>query len=208
MGQLPLERIRLDDPLGPRLLAFLLVLDLDQVTLADAFRERGDEVGFRVTGAWFGRLRELELAERLLELLADAVERRVRVRGDHRADEFEREADGARLQWCQARGKSEGVTVQLFVDMDAFSLERGVDGVTPPAEVDEVEQLQMLLELILGNVKALDDLPCGNRRVVPLTARCEQVCEERLQYGETFGDNRARGSLADPVRTLRRRGCG
>jgi hypothetical protein len=51
-----------------------------------------------------GRLVELELAEGLLELLAHAVQRRVRVRGDHRADELEREPDRARLERCQARG--------------------------------------------------------------------------------------------------------
>src|SRR5207247_6158045 len=67
--QFAFERVRLHDPRRPGLLAFLLVLDLNETPLADAFRERRDEVGLGVA-ARRRRLRELELAERLLELLA------------------------------------------------------------------------------------------------------------------------------------------
>ena len=157
VGKLPLERVRLDDPLRPRLLALLLVLDLDEALLADSFGERRDEVGLRLFGVRIGRLLKLELAERLLELLAHAVERCVRVGRDHRADELECQADRARFERCQARRMSESVTVELLVDVHLVAFERRVDRVTAPAEVDEVQQLQVLFELVLGNVEALDD---------------------------------------------------
>src|SRR5262249_7102288 len=156
-------------------LAFLLVLDLDEAALADALRQRCDEVRFRVDRARLRRLGELELAERLLELLADAVERRVRIRGDHRADELQRQTDRARLERCQARGKSERVTVELLVDVDVVAVQRRIDRVTTAAEVDEVEELEVLLELVLRNVEPLDDLARRNEGVVTLAAGREQV---------------------------------
>ena len=53
-----------------------------------------------------GRLGQVERAEGLLELRADAVERRVRAGGDHRADELERQPDRARLERRQARRRA------------------------------------------------------------------------------------------------------
>ena len=52
-----------------------------------------------------GRLRELELAEGLLELAPDAVERRAQVGRDHRPDELERQADGAGLERVSLGGR-------------------------------------------------------------------------------------------------------
>jgi hypothetical protein len=203
--ELPLEGVRLDGSLRPRLLAFLLVLDLDEAALADALGQRRDEVGFSVPRARPGRLCELELSERFLQLAAHAVKRRVRVGGDHRADEFERQPDRARFQRCQARGMSERVTVELLVDMHLVALERRVDRVAASAEVDEVEELEVLLELVLGNVEALDDLPRGDDGVVALAACREQVREERLQDGEALRHHRARGTFAQAVLPRRRR---
>src|SRR5207248_7521895 len=94
------------------------------------------------------RLRELEAAECLLELLADARERRVRVGGDHRPDVLEREPDRARLERREPRRGAERVAPQLLVDVDRAVAELGVHGVTAAAEVDEVEQGQVLLELV------------------------------------------------------------
>src|SRR5258705_9020877 len=152
--QLPLERVRLDDSLRPRLFALLLVLDLDESTLADAFGEGRDEVGFRFYDLRIGRLRELELSESLLELLAHPVERRVRLGGGYPAHQLQCEPDRSRLERRQARREAERVAVQLLVDVHAVALERGVDRVTAAAEVDEVQQLQMLFELFLRNVEA------------------------------------------------------
>ena len=98
IGQLPLDHVRLDEPRRKCVLAFLLVLDLDGAVLPDAFAERRHELLLGPRRTRLGRLAEVELAEGLLELLADALERRVRVGRDHRADELECEPDRARLE--------------------------------------------------------------------------------------------------------------
>src|SRR6185312_13962247 len=119
------------------------------------FGEGRDKVGLGFRDLRVGRLRELELSERLLELLPHAVERCVRVGGDHGADELQGEPDRACLERSQARCASERVPVQLLVDVHAVTLERGVDRVTATAEVDEVEELEVLFELFLWNVEPL-----------------------------------------------------
>ena len=80
----------------------LEVLELDDLVVGDRTRERGDEV-LLCAGLRSRRLRELEDAERLLELRAHAVERRARARGDHRPDELEREPDRACLERREPR---------------------------------------------------------------------------------------------------------
>ena len=105
-----------------------------------------------------GAVREVELAERLLELGAHVVERRARLGGDRRPDELEREPDRARLERRQARGRAEGLAVELLVDADRVALELRVDRVAAAAEVDEVEQREVLLELLGRDVEALDQL--------------------------------------------------
>ncbi len=147
----------------------------------------------------------LELAEGLLELLPHAVERRMRVCSDHRSDELEGEADRARFQRSQPRREAERVPVELLVDVDGVSVERCVDRVTPAAEVDEVQQLQVLFELVLRNVEALDELRCRDDRARVLSAGGQEVGEQRLQDGEALGNNRARGPLSGAVRLDRRR---
>src|SRR5438094_2667930 len=173
--QLALERVRFDDSLRPGLLALLLVLDLDQPALADPLGEGGNEIGLGVGDLRVRRLRQLELAEGLLELPTDAIERSMRVGGDHRSDELQCEPDRARLEWCQPRRPPERVSVQLLVDVDDVAVERRIHRVTAAAEVDEVEQLQMVLQLFLGDVKALDDLVRRDDRVVSLAAGCEEI---------------------------------
>ena len=63
-----------------------------------------------------GGLGHGELAEGVLELPADALERRLRLGGDHRPDELEREADRARLERRQPRRAPERVAEELLVD--------------------------------------------------------------------------------------------
>ena len=154
----------------------------------------------------FGVCDELELAERLFELLAHAVERSVRVGGDHRADELEREADRSRLERGQARREPERVAVQLLVDVHAVTVERGVDRVTAAAEVDEVQQLEVLFELLCGNVEALDDLGGRDDGLMSFAARGEQVGEECLEHGEAFRHDRTGGALAEGFGADGRRG--
>src|SRR6266508_5374560 len=151
------------------------------------------------------RLRQLELSERLLELPADAIQRRVRVRRDHRPDELHREADRARLERSQARRVTEGVAVELLVDMHLVALECGVDGVAAAAEVDEIEQLKVLLELLLRNVEAFDDLAGRDHSVALFPAGGEEIGEQSLQDGEALRDDRPGRPFAHGVDPGRRR---
>ncbi len=123
-----------------------------------------DEILF-LAGVRRGCLRQLELAERLLELRADAVERRVRAGRDHRPDELEREPDRARLERRQPRRAAERVAEELLVDVHLVAAQLGVDRVAAAAEVDEVEQRQVLLELFgAGSRSARRSSAPGSRR--------------------------------------------
>ena len=187
VGELSLEGVRLDEALRPGLLTFLLVLDVDDLAVADRLGERRDEPLLLRSHVRLGRLRQLELTEGLLELAAHAIEGRVRVGGDHRADELERKANGARLERRQSRRQAERVAVQLLVDADGVAVELGVDRVATAAEIDEVQELQVLLELLLWNAETLDEFVRGNYRVASLAACGEQVGKQRLQHRESLG---------------------
>ena len=85
-----LERVRLDEVCGDLVLAFLEVVDLDEPALAAPAAQGRDEILLGALDVWLRRLDELELAERLLELRADALQGSPGIRGDHRPDELER----------------------------------------------------------------------------------------------------------------------
>src|ERR671939_1959943 len=102
--ELALEVVRLDEALRPGLLALLLILDLDEAVLADRVREGRDQPLFLVLDLGLGRLGQLELAERLLELAPNTCDGAVRLGGDAGPDEVERQADRPRLERRQARG--------------------------------------------------------------------------------------------------------
>src|SRR5437667_128604 len=72
--QLPFQLVGLDDALGGLVVALLLVLDLDQAAPVDPFRQRCDQALLGPGRMRLGGLREVELAERLLELRPDAIE--------------------------------------------------------------------------------------------------------------------------------------
>ena len=109
---------------------------------------------------------------------------------------------------CQAGGESESVAVELLVDVHLVTLERRVDGVTATAEVDEVQKLEVLLQLVLGDGEALDDLVSGDDGVVSFAARRQQVREQCLQDRELLRHDRSRRALAEAVLAWDRRGLG
>ena len=133
-----------------------------------------------------GRLAEVELAERLLELLAHALERRVRIGRDHRADELEGEPDRARLERGQPRRRAERVAEELLLDVDLVAVELGVDRVAAAAEVDEVQELEVLLDRLGRDVEAHADVRGREHRVRVVTAAVEQVREQGLQEPEAL----------------------
>ena len=157
VGEAALDRVWLDAPGHHLLLLGLQVLDLDELVIVDRMGERVDE---SLLLADVGRegLRQLERAERLLELGAHAIEWGVGAGRDHRPDELERKPNRARLErrqpWCAA----ERVSEELLVDVHLVAVQLGVDRVAAAAEVDQVEQREMLLELLRRNREAVDEL--------------------------------------------------
>src|SRR5205823_12931524 len=107
--KLALEHVRLDEVGGRRVLALLQIVELDEPLRPDALGELRDEILLGALAVETRRFREVEGAERLLELAPHALERRVRVCGDHRADELERKPDRTGLERRQARRRAEGV---------------------------------------------------------------------------------------------------
>ena len=119
----------------------------------------------------------------------------MRLGGDHRADELEREADRAGLERRQARRRAERVAEQLLVDMHLVAVELRVDRVAAAAEVDEVEQREVLLERLGGMWKRSTRSRAGMRRLAVLAAGGEQVGEQRLEHAEALGGDRARPAV-------------
>ena len=195
MRELALEVVGLHQALRPGLLALLLVLDLDEPVFVDGVREGRDQPLLLGGDLRLGRLRQLELAERLLELAPHARDGAVRLGGDPGPDEVERQADRARLERRQARRGAERLAVELLVDVHDLAAEFRVHRVAAAAEVDEVEEREVLLERLPRNVEAVDELLRVDLGAPVLSAAGEQVGEERLEHREALGCHRPRGAL-------------
>src|SRR2546430_944485 len=108
-----------------------------------------------------------------------------------------RSASRDRSQVCTRQlGSSRSSEYGSTTRLDKVAVERCVHRVAAAAEVHEIEQLQMLLQLLLGDVKALDDLVRGDDSVVPLAAGCEKIGEQGLQHREALRDDGPRRALA------------
>ncbi len=138
-------------------------------------------------GLRLGRVAKLELAERLLQLRPDAIERRLGVRRHDRPHELEREPDRPCLERRQPGRPPERVAEQLLLDPHLVAVEDRVHGVAAAAEVDEVEQLQVVVELVIGNPEAVDELRGGDHGALGIAAACEQVGQQCLQHREALG---------------------
>ena len=141
-----------------------------------------------------GRLPEIELAERLLELAPHAVERGVRCRRDRRADELERETDRPRLERREPRRRAKRVAEQLLVDVHVLASQLGIDRITAAAEVDEVEQRQVFLEVLPRDVEPLDELVGGDRRL--------RGCRRTRRAGTRAGPGGRRSARVRPARRV------
>ena len=158
--------------------------------------KRSSSVADCGSGVWD----EVELAEGVLELLAHPLERRVRLCRDHRADVFEREPDRAGLERGEPRRRTEGLAVELLVHVHFAVGQLGVDRVAAAAEVDEVEEREVILQVLVGDAKALDDLRRLDGRLPILAAAREQVREQSLEHCEPLRCYRACRPLAGAVR--------
>ena len=171
--------------------------------LVDRLRELGDEI---LLGAdlQHRRLGQVEGTERLLELGSDAVEWGVGPRGDHRPDELQRQPDRARLERRQPRWAPEGVAEELLVDVHRVPAQLGVDRITAAAEVDEVEQREVLLELFARDRETVDELLRGDVRLAVVAAGGEEVREQRLQDAEPLRCDGPRRTLGERIGDLAR----
>ena len=117
----------------------------------------------------------------------------MRVGRDGRADVLDCEPDRPRLERRQLGRPAEHVAVKLLVDADAAGVlvELGVDGVAAAAEVDEVEQREVVLELLGGDREAVRELGSVEVGVAAVTTGGEQVGEQRLQQPEPLRCDRA-----------------
>ncbi len=136
----------------------LQVLELDELAGSSIARVRVATRSSSAPDVRRGSLGQVERAEGLLELRADAVERRVRAGRDHRADELERQPDRPRLERRQPRRAAERVAEELLVDVHLVAVQLGVDGVAAAAEVDEVEEREVLLERLGRDREPLDEI--------------------------------------------------
>ncbi len=85
--------------------------------------------------------------------------------------------------------------------MHLVAVQLGVDGVAAAAEVDEVEQRQVLLERLGRDREPLDQLLRLDHGVALLAAGGEQVGEQRLEDAEALRGDRAGlavGRAVDP----------
>ena len=116
------------------------------------------------------------------------MERRAGIGGHERADEVEREQERLGLERREPRGAAELVAVELLLDVDRAPVvdALGVDGVAAAAEVDEVEQLQVILELLVGELEARGQLGGVDGGVLVLAAGRQHVGEHGLEHREAL----------------------
>ncbi len=103
----------------------------------------------------------------------------------------------------------EDVAVELLVDAYDVTVVHRVHGVAAAAEVDEIEEREVILELLEGNREPRCELAGIDHRGALVTARGQKVCEERLQDAEAFRGDRPQRSLWQRPPRIRplRSGC-
>ena len=140
-----LEPVGLDRALRELVLVLLVVLDLEHAAVGDRLVDDARDLG--VAAARRGDLEALlggVVAERGDDLLARALQAALR---QVVAEEVDRRDQRLRLERQQARRAGEVVAVGLGVDLDLVALDFRVEDVGAAAEVDDVEQVDVLLQL-------------------------------------------------------------
>ena len=137
------------------------------------------------------------MAERLDDLRPGALQAAL---GQVVAEEVDRGDQRLRLQRQQPRRAGEVVAVGLGVDLDLVAQDLRVEDVGAAAEVDDVEQLDVLLQLLGGQLQPLAQV--GGLQPLALLGGLDQHAGERHQAGEALGADRR---LAAPVGAAARR---
>ena len=146
-----LQPVGLDRALGELVLVLLVVLEVEHAAAGDRLV---DDLGdFGVAAARRGDLEPLlggVVAEGFDDLGAGALQAAL---GQVVAEEVDRRDQRLRLERQQAGRAGEVVAVGLGVDLDLVALDFGVEDVGAAAEVDDVEQLDVFLQLLAGQLE-------------------------------------------------------
>ena len=106
-------------------------------------------------------------------------------------DVLDGQPDRARLERRELRGTPKDVAVELLLDPDDVAVVLGVDRVAATAEVHEIEQGEVILQLLERDREARRELRGVERRRAFVAAGREEVCEECLQHAEALRGYRA-----------------
>ena len=111
------------------------------------------------------------MAERRDDLLAGALQARLR---QVVAEQVDRRDQRLRLERQQARRAGEVVAVGVGVDLDPVAVDLGVEDVGAAAEVDDVEDVEVLAQLLDRDVELVDapawSAGCPPSRAAPISS--------------------------------------
>ena len=125
------------------------------------------------------------MAEGFDDLLAGALQAAL---GQVVAEEVDRRDQRLRLERQQPGRAGEVVAVGLRVDLDLVADDFGVEDVGAAAEVDDVEQLDVFLQLLAGQLEPVAQV--GDAEPLPFLGRLDQHPGEGDQAGEALGPDR------------------
>ena len=116
---------------------------------------------------------------------------------DQRRHHVQRPQERLPLQRRQPGRPPERVSVELLVDLDGAVRGGAVDRVAATAEVDQVEQVEMLLELGCGEPEALPEVGGRDARRRFVAAARGEKGEQRLEEREALRRDRAGRPVGD-----------
>ncbi len=181
-----LQPVGLDPALGELVLVLLVVAELEHPALGDRLVDEAGDLGVAAAGR--GDLQPLlggVVAERLDDFPARGLQVGLR---QVVAEEVDRRHQRLRLQRQQAGGAGEVVAVGLGVDLDLVAEDFRVEDVGAAAEVDDVQQLDVLAQLLRGQLEPVAQL--GDLQPLALFRRFDQHPGEGDQAGEALGPDR------------------
>ena len=182
----------LDQALARRVLALLQVVDRHDLPLLDRPRQGRDAAPPRLpargSGVWFSNWPNVSSS--FCRTRSSGVCTWAAIVGPtmSSASRIARASSGV------SRGRAEDVAVELLVDVDAVAVELGVDRVAAAAEVDEVEQREVILQLVPRDVEAARELVRVELGLVSPQAAsrwASSACSTPKRSGATGGAGRS-----------------
>ena len=181
-----LEPVGLDRALRELVLVLLVVLEVEHAAAGDRLVDHPRDLGVAAAGA--GDLETLLggiVAERLDDFLPRGLQPALR---QVVAEQVDRGDQRLCLERQQPRRAGEVVAVGLGVDFDLVADDFRVEDVGAAAEVDDVEQLDVFLQLLAGQFEPVAQV--GDAQALTLLRRVDQHPGEGDQAGEALGPDR------------------